>query len=229
MLIIFYIFILVTGVFMLWRFWFFMRNPNRQAPEGNGFLSPADGYVVYVKKVEAGKIPITIKKRTQIKLEELSSYEPLNKTSGFLIGIFMTAFSVHHNRVPLTGEVVYKYRRKVDNNISTARLMTNILLNNQPYEEDCNHIIENERVTIGIKTPLGDYSLTQIADKWISHIINEKEVGELIKRGETFGMIRFGSQVDIFIPDHLGYHPIINIGDYVYAGKSIIAELTSEK
>lgn len=42
----------VTALFVWWRFWFFMRNPKRQPPLGEGFLAPADGYVVYVKRVE---------------------------------------------------------------------------------------------------------------------------------------------------------------------------------
>jgi phosphatidylserine decarboxylase len=101
--------------------------------------------------------------------------------------------------------------------------MTNILLNRKPLEDNCSHLVENERITIGIKTTKGVYSLTQIADKWISHIINRASIGDQLSRGELFGMIRFGSQVDVFIPDELGYTPIVNPGDYVLAGVTTLA------
>lgn len=223
MKIFFILFGLVTAFFVWWRFWFFMRNPMRQPPAGEGFLAPADGYVVYVKRVEAGKIPISIKKQVHIELSEISSAPQLDKASGYLVGIFMTAFSVHHNRVPLSGEVAFKQTTLPRPNRSMARMMANILLDNEPLAQDCSHVIENERVTIGIRTPKGVYSITQIADKWISHIINRAAIGDQLGRGEVFGMIRFGSQVDVFIPDMLAYTPTVAVGDYVYAGETVLA------
>lgn len=217
------LFSLASILFIWWRFWFFMRNPKRQVPAGAGFLAPADGYVVYVKRVESGTIPIALKNRASIELSEMSSFPELAKASGYLIGTFMTAFSVHHNRVPLSGELVFKQATPPRTNQTTARLMTNILLNRKPLEDNCSHLVENERITIGIKTTKGVYSLTQIADKWISHIINRASVGDQLSRGELFGMIRFGSQVDVFIPDELGYTPIVNPGDYVLAGVTTLA------
>jgi phosphatidylserine decarboxylase len=223
-----YIFLVVLGLvsmlFLLWRFCFFMRDPEREIPAGDDFLSPADGYVVYVKRVESGEVPIAIKKRQHITLSELTRDPALLKSSGYLMGIFMTAFSVHHNRIPLAGRVSHKYHSKSGNNLSTARLMTNILIGKKPFDQDCEHILENERITIGIQTSSGVYTLTQIADKWISHIINSAEPGDVLERGTIYGMIRFGSQVDVFIPDDLGYRPVRNPGDYVYAGESILAK-----
>jgi phosphatidylserine decarboxylase len=216
-------FSLVTAFFIWWRFWFFMRNPKRKMPAGDDFLAPADGYVVYIKRVEAGTIPISIKNRTHIELTEVSSFPPLSKASGYLIGTFMTAFSVHHNRIPLSGKVVFKNATQPSTNQTTARLMTNILIGRKPLDENCSHIIENERLSVGIKTEKGVYSITQIADKWISHIINRIVVGDNLNRGERFGMIRFGSQVDVFVPDELGYAPTVKPGDYVYAGETVIA------
>lgn len=221
------LFSLVTAIFLWWRFWFFMRNPKRQPPPEDGFLAPADGYVVYVKRVTSGTIPMAVKKRMQIELSEISTCTPLEKASGYLIGTFMTAFSVHHNRAPLSGEVVFKHATPPRTNQTTARLMTNILLGRKPLEENSVHILENERVTIGIRTAKGTYTLTQIADKWISHIINRTMPGDHLNRGELFGMIRFGSQVDVFIPDELGYTPQVTPGDYVYAGETILAVLSA--
>lgn len=171
---------------------------------------------------------MAVKKRTAIELTEITAMPHLKTASGYLIGTFMTAFSVHHNRVPLSGTVVFKHETRSRNNQTTARLMTNILLNRAPLEQNSTHIIENDRITTGIQSRAGVYSITQIADKWISHIINQVEPGGYLNRGERFGMIRFGSQVDVFIPDELGYTPVVQPGDYVYAGTTILASQTSD-
>lgn len=215
--------IILIIVFLLWRFWFFLRNPKREPPMGNGFLAPADGFVVYVKRVELGQIPIAIKGKSRIPLYEYIGFRSPSGLSGYLVGVFMTAFSVHRNRIPLSGIVKVKIRSKANENFSTVRLVTNMILGRRPYENDCEHIVHNERVAMTIETRKGPYFVIQIADKWISHIVNIAEIGEYVERGSIFGMIRFGSQVDVFIPDSLGYKPTVDPGTYVYAGKSIVA------
>lgn len=215
----------ITGLaFLGWRFWLFLRNPERRPPPGDGFLSPADGYVVYVRRVEHGQIPITIKQRREIPLEELAACTLLQGTSGWLIGVYMTAFSVHHNRVPLNGKVLEIQRIMAGKNLTMARLSTRLLSGRLPYEEDCDYLIENDRVTMVVAATGGYYALTQIADKWISHIINACVPGQELERGERYGLIRFGSQVDVFLSDALGYRPVVREGAYVYAGESILAE-----
>ncbi|HAD13419.1 MAG TPA: phosphatidylserine decarboxylase [Saprospirales bacterium] len=216
-----------TGLaFLGWRFWLPLRNPERQPPPGDGFLSPADGYVVYVRRVERGQIPIAIKQRREIPLEELAACPSLQGASGWLMGVYMTAFSVHHNRVPLSGEVLEIQRVNAGKNRTMARLSTRLLSGRQPYAEDCDYLIENDRVTMVVATGGSYYALTQIADKWISYIINTCVPGQWLERGAQYGLIRFGSQVDVFLPDGLGYRPVAREGTYVYAGETILAEKT---
>lgn len=217
------IFIILISIFLLWRFWFFLRDPKREPPSGSGFLAPADGFIVYVKRVESGQVPIAIKGKLRIPLYEIIGLQSPSGFSGYLVGVFMTAFSVHMNRIPLSGVVKGKIRSKASDNLSTARLVTNLIIGRKPYENDCEHIIHNERVAMTIETKKGPYFVIQIADKWISRIINSAEIGDHLDRGSVFGMIRFGSQLDVFIPDSLGYEPTVVPGTYVHAGKSIIA------
>jgi phosphatidylserine decarboxylase len=220
-----WIFFGTTGLaFLVWRFWLFLRNPERQAPPGDGFLSPADGYVVYVRRVDQGQIPIAIKQRREIPLDELAACPTLKDASGWLIGVYMTAFSVHHNRVPLGGKVVEMQRVNAGKNRTMARVATRLLTRKQPYEADCDYLVENDRVTMVVATDGSYYALTQIADKWISYIINACLPGQYLTRGERYGLIRFGSQVDVFLPDALGYRPVAREGAYMYAGKTILAE-----
>lgn len=186
-------------------------------------VSPADGYVVYVQRVEAGEVPVAIKKGRRITLSELTAPGELAHTSGFIIGIFMTPFSVHYNRIPLSGVVSSVHNCKPGNNRTMARMIFNLLIRNKTPETGCTYLLNNERTTTVIHTGSGCYAVTQIADVWVSHIVNGLSAGDKVTRGIPFGMIRFGSQTDIFISDEMGYLPVCTPGEYVYAGESIIA------
>jgi phosphatidylserine decarboxylase len=186
-------------------------------------LSPADGYVVYVRRVEAGEVPVAIKKGRQITLSELMVPGNLTNTSGFIIGIFMTPFSVHYNRIPLSGEVGTVSSFQPGRNQTMARMIFNLLTAKKTPETGCTYLLTNERKTTVIHTGRGWYAVTQIADVWVSQIVNRLSPGDEVNRGTSFGMIRFGSQTDIFISDELGYHPVCTPGAYVRAGESVIA------
>ncbi|MFM7155113.1 MAG: phosphatidylserine decarboxylase [Bacteroidota bacterium] len=214
-------------VFILWRCWFFFRNPPRHVPAGDSMLSPADGYVVYVRRVEAGEVPIAIKKGRRITLAELAIPGETAGSSGFLIGIFMTPFSVHYNRIPLSGVVSSVHSYKPGNNRTMARMIFNLLTGNKVPETGCTYLLTNERTTTVVQTGSGCYAVTQIADIWVSQIVNRLSPGSKVTRGTPFGMIRFGSQTDIFISDQLGYRPVCTPGEYVYAGETVIASRTS--
>lgn len=212
-----------TLIFVGWRFWFFFRNPSRNVPAGDSMLSPADGYVVYVRRVEAGEVPVAIKKGRQIILSELTVPGNLPNTSGFIIGIFMTPFSVHYNRIPLSGEVGTVSSFQPGRNQTMARMIFNLLTTKKTPETGCTYLLTNERKTTVVHTGRGWYAVTQIADVWVSQIVNRLSPGDEVNRGTSFGMIRFGSQTDIFISDELGYHPVCTPGAYVRAGESVIA------
>ena len=68
--------------------------------------------------------------------------------------------------------------------------------------------------------------LVQIAGLLARRIVCRRRVGENLKRGERYGMIKLGSKVDVYLPS--GSAPKVKIGDKVYAGKSIIAEAGAE-
>lgn len=211
---------LLVVAFLGWRFAYFLRNPARSIPPGDSILSAADGYVTYVKRVAAGSVPIAIKNRRAIPLSE---YAAIEATDGMLVGVFMTAFSVHRNRIPVSGTVVFKRHQPAPRNLSMVRMMTNLFFERKPFENECDFLVTNERLTIGVRTDAGVVGVTQIADAWIDRIVARVEVGDAVRRGEQYGLIRFGSQVDLFIPDSLGMRPVVSPGQYVWAGESVIA------
>ena len=93
--------VLILGAYLFWRYVWFFRNPDRVAPAGENIVSPADGTVVYVKGVAPEQDVITIKQGVQARVADIVREDlALPK---ILVGIFMSPFSVHYNRVPLAG------------------------------------------------------------------------------------------------------------------------------
>ena len=97
-------FLLLSLSCVFWRYFWFFRNPPRKIPACEGIISPADGTIVYVKRLEAKDPVISIKKNRKISISDIVN-EDLAHTR-ILIGVFMSPFDVHYNRAPISGVVV---------------------------------------------------------------------------------------------------------------------------
>jgi phosphatidylserine decarboxylase len=188
--------------FTMIRFW---RTPVRRAdaPE-NSILSPADGNIIYIEKLSKGEIPVSVKKNMPARLSEISKTDLLDQ-AGWLIGINMTPFDVHKNCAPVRGQITF------------SRHIPGIFLS----LKDPDAKIQNERHTYIINQSGELFGVVQIASRLVRRIDSYVDVGQEVKRGQWIGMIRFGSQVDLIIPDN--YTIQVAIGDQVYAGKTIMA------
>ncbi|MCG8696855.1 MAG: phosphatidylserine decarboxylase [Bacteroidales bacterium] len=186
------------------RFW---RTPKRKVKANeNELISPADGKVIYIKPIESNEVPVSIKKGIEANLNELTKTDILS-TPAWLIGINMTPFDVHKNCCPIDGKVIY------------AKHFNGKFLSLKSPEA----IVENERHTIVIHNNGVQYGIVQTASRLVRRIDCYVKEGEEVKKGQWFGMIRFGSQVDIIIPRN--YNLDIEVGQQLYACKSIIAKL----
>lgn len=199
--------ILVVGLafaITMVRFW---RTPTRvtEALETD-IISPADGNVIYVEKVEAGEIPVSIKGNTYSKLDELTKTNILEGPC-WLIGINMTPFDVHKNCAPIPGKVILN--RHFDGKFLSLKLGEALKEN-----ERNTMVFEHEGMKVGI---------VQIASKLVRRIDTYVQEGDLLRRGQWVGMIRFGSQVDVIIPQK--YKVKVKVKDQIYAGETVIAEL----
>jgi len=215
-------------LFLYWRHIWFFRNPPRFVPgDDSGILSPADGTVVYVKEVSPGEDVITIKRGISATLKDITK-EDISRPK-VLIGIFMSPFNVHYNRTPISGRVrsIRHYPASVKNACMAAMHLRTVL-RYPPFYENSIHIIQNERTVTGIEgeyrgKPLSCY-VVQIAARSVSGIDSYVEVGERVRAGQVFGMIRIGSQVDLVLTLREGMKIKVCPGEKVRAGETILVE-----
>jgi phosphatidylserine decarboxylase len=125
------------------------------------------------------------------------------------VSIFMSVFDVHVNRSPVSGEVeriVYRPGKFLNADLDKA-------------SED------NERNGLVVRTPSGRYGVVQIAGLIARRIVCFVKEGQLVSAGERFGLIRFGSRVDVYLP--AGTKPLVAVGQYALGGETIIADLAA--
>lgn len=186
------------------RFW---RTPTRQImAKDHEIVCPADGNVIYITRVEAGEVPVSIKGKRYSRLEELTKTDLLQKPC-WLIGINMTPFDVHKNCAPIHGEVILNQHFKG----------SFLSLKND------NALTENERNTYVIGNSHVRVGIVQIASRLVRRIDSYVAQGAQVKQGQWLGMIRFGSQVDVIIPIEYTVH--VKLKDQTYAGETILASL----
>ena len=109
-------------------------------------------------------------------------------------------------------------------NLSMFNAQSNLFFNEKPFTHDCDYLITNERASYVLKNDRLTLYFTQIADNWVNKIVTFKN-GEPIKQGERFGMIRMGSQVDIFVPKLPKMKILVRERQHVKAGLTPLIEL----
>lgn len=122
------------------------------------------------------------------------------------LSIFMSPLNVHVNRIPIDGKVDYlKY------------VEGKYLVASHDKASD-----ENERAEFGITGKYGKVFFTQVAGYVARRIVYELKTGDSVKMGERFGMIKFGSRVDVVVP--IEWKVMVKKGDDVTAGQTILFE-----
>ena len=218
-------FISLIPLFFIYRFWFFLRDPKRIIPGGNNIVSPADGLIIYIKEIENNKeIPISIKKGKKIFLNELMD-DAENKYN-LVIGVFMTPFSVHYNRIPFSGTITKNVYRSTKENKTMLKSFLNLVFNLKPFTENAEYIMDNERNTIALKGNKIDGAVIQIASTWIDNIKNlPVKIGDKVNKGDKIGIIRMGSQCDLYLNIKSKYKILVKERSYVKAGSTILIEV----
>ncbi|HMN48232.1 MAG TPA: phosphatidylserine decarboxylase family protein [Ignavibacteriaceae bacterium] len=123
-----------------------------------------------------------------------------------MVSIFMSPLNVHVNRIPISGKV--EYLKYIQGDYIAA------------FEDKASE--RNERNEIGITSSAGKVLFIQIAGFVARRIICDLKVGDQVNIGNRFGMIKFGSRVDIIVP--VQWQVKVNKDDKVTAGETILFE-----
>ncbi len=137
---------------------------------------------------------------------ELDEREVL-KTKTRRIGIFLSIFDVHTNRAPIAGRIVY--RQHHEGLCLDAR------------DPDCSE--KNEAMTWAFENLRVTIVVRQLTGAIARRIVAWANIGDEMKKGERFGMIRFGSRTELYLP--LEAEVLVKTGDHVCGGSTIIARL----
>jgi phosphatidylserine decarboxylase len=122
------------------------------------------------------------------------------------ISIFMSVFNCHVNRSPVAGRIeriAYRPGKFINAELDKA-------------SED------NERNSLVISTPNGRVAVIQIAGLVARRIVSFVREGQALSAGERFGLIRFGSRLDVYLPE--GTRPLVSEGQTAIAGETILAD-----
>jgi phosphatidylserine decarboxylase len=124
------------------------------------------------------------------------------------VAIFLSVLDVHVNRAPIEGRVTriaYRHGAFVNADLDKASE-------------------ENERNAMAIRTTDGrDIAVVQIAGLIARRIVCTVREGDMLATGERFGIIRFGSRTDVYLPE--GVRPLVSVGQTMIGGETVIAEL----
>ena len=124
------------------------------------------------------------------------------------VSIFMNVFNVHVNRYPVSGTITFRHYQKGE-------------FGHAGREKAA---LENEHSDVGIATARGTLLTRQIAGSVARRIVTDHDVGTVVMQGDRMGLIRFGSRVDVFLPETARI--LVKEGDVTQAGVTAIAEWT---
>ncbi len=200
-----YIFIVLSVIFFILFLFsiYFFRDPERKASaDKDEIISSADGKIIYIGKV----------------------YDDRYLNQDVLkISIFMSLFNVHVNRIPISGKVLeikYNKGKFFSANLDKASLENEY--NAVILEIDC---IDTEDISKNTDCKNGKtiIAFIQIAGLVARRIVCKINKGEKVIAGNRFGLIKYGSRMDLYLP--LYFTTYVKVNDKVYAGKTIIGKI----
>lgn len=170
----------------------FFRDPVRVTPQGEGLIiAPADGLITMIERVPVPR--------------ELAGENGLGDAPLVRVSIFMSVFDVHINRTPIAGTI-----RQV---VYISGKFLNADLDKASEENERQHIVVEGRDGRRI-------GFTQIAGLVARRIVGFVKPGDMVATGQRVGLIRFGSRVDVYLPDDIA--PQVALGQRSVAGETIL-------
>lgn len=202
---------------------YFFRDPNRSIYSDSAyFFPPADGIILYADKFAPDQPIMDIKGRPYSLREGMrdAAYD----RESLVIGIFMTFYDVHINRIPYAGRLCYRELDAIDTyNYPMLGVEQDLLEEFTPYTRNADYMFNNQRVlnrifSIDLRQ---HYYVLQVADYDVDAITPFRlKQNQPFAQNQRFSQIRYGSQVDLIIPlsSEFEFTPLQQAGMHVEAG-----------
>ena len=173
----------------------FFRDPVRTAPVGDDLvIAPADGLVTMIERVPVPR--------------EMEGANGIADADRVRVSIFMSVFDVHINRSPIAGTI-----RQV---VYVSGKFLNADLDKASEENERQHFVVEGRDGRRI-------GFTQIAGLVARRIVAYAKAGDMVATGQRVGLIRFGSRVDVYLPNDTA--PQVALGQRTIAGETVIGRI----
>ena len=180
-----------------------------------GFSVVLFGFTLFFFRDPIRKLPDNIKDNHIISpadgkvmmIEEIDNESDFLKTRAKLIAIFLSPLNVHVNRIPVSGVIDYYQYIKGDYVVAFDHKSSE----------------RNERTLVGISNDKFKVLFKQVAGFIARRIICNIRKGDKVRIGEKFGMIKFGSRVDVLIPENSTV--MVSVNQHVVGGETILAEV----
>lgn len=218
------------GVKWLSEFYFF-RDPIRPAYlDSSFFFSPADGVVLYQKKVGPNDCLVDIKGKAYSLRDAMR--DPSLSKECLVIGIFMTFYDVHVNRVPYFGRLCYRELDAIDTyNYPMLDVEKRLVLDAHVAPNEAAYLHNNQRMLNRIYAPglRQEYFVLQVADFDVDSITPfELKQNRPFQQNQRFSQIRYGSQVDLIVPvsNRFDFEFVLDSGVHVEAGIDPLIRIT---
>jgi len=209
----------------------FLRDPVRPTyVDSTMMFAPADGVILYQVEVDPTDPVLDIKGRDYTVRDVLA--DPHFEGRALVIGIFLTFYDVHTQRIPYGGTLTWRAAPTLTTinkpMLAAERHLLNAL--RVPPAEYNQYLHKNERVVSRIAAADLQlyYYVVQIADYDVDCITQFNLVqNESVGQGERFGAIRYGSQVEMVVPitEHLELSTCVEVGQHVEAGQDPLVKI----
>lgn len=212
---------------------YFFRDPNRAVySDSSYFFSPADGIILYADVVQADAPIVNIKGKSYSLQDAMRKKE--YKKESLVIGIFMTFYDVHINRIPYSGRLTYEELDTINSyNLPMLDVEKSLIDTLTPNISEAEYLFSNQRILNTVfSIELGqEYYILQIADYDVDCItpFNLKQ-NRSFSQNQRFSQIRYGSQVDLIIPFSNNYEfiSLLDVGMHIEAGVDPLVKILKQ-
>ena len=210
---------------------YFFRDPSRPIfSDASYFFPPADGIILYAKQVKPDESIVDIKGKPFSLRKAMRDEDFCHEC--LVVGIFMTFYDVHINRIPYAGHLCYRELDTIDTyNYPMIDVEKDLLEEVVPYTRNAGYLFNNQRIinrifSLDLKQ---HYYVLQVADYDVDSITPFKlKQNQPFAQNQRFSQIRYGSQVDLIIPlsDLYKFEPLLEAGMHVEAGIDPVVRIT---